>query len=263
VGQGSAREPRMLIVRYRPDNAVAHVGLVGKGITFDSGGLSLKPAESMQHMKDDMGGAAVVLGTMSAMSALAPRVAVTAWCPLAENMPSGAAQRPGDVFTARNGKTVQVLNTDAEGRLVMADALSLAAEENVDALVDVATLTGAVSHAVGKRAVGVFGNDDDLLRQVLAAADDAGEAAWHLPLWEDLREGLDSEVADLDNIWRDDHGGATIAGLFLREFVDDVPWVHLDVAGAMWATQARGHLPSQGTGVGVRTILRWLESTHG
>jgi leucyl aminopeptidase len=206
VGQGSAREPRMLIVRYRPDNAVAHVGLVGKGITFDSGGLSLKPADSMQHMKDDMGGAAVVLGVMSALPELAPRVAVTAWCPLAENMPSGAAQRPGDVFTARNGKTVQVLNTDAEGRLVMADALSLAAEENVDALVDVATLTGAVSHAVGKRAVGVFGNDDDLLRQVLAAADDAGEAAWHLPLWEDLREGLDSEVADLDNIWRDDHG---------------------------------------------------------
>jgi len=209
------------------------------------------------------GGAAVVLGVMGALPSLAPRVAVTGYCALAENMPSGSAQRPGDVFAARNGKTVQVLNTDAEGRLVMADALSLAAETDADAILDVATLTGAVSHAVGRRAVGVFGNDDDLLRQVLAAAEDAGESAWHLPLWEDLREGLESDVADLDNIAREDRGGATIAGLFLREFVDDVPWVHLDVAGAMWATQARGHLPSQATGVGVRTILRWLEATHG
>ena len=263
VGKGSVRPPRLLVLRYRPDHAVAHVGLVGKGIVFDSGGLSLKPPDGMEHMKDDMGGAAVVLGTMAALPALAPSVAVTGYCALAENMPSGSAQRPGDVFTARNGKTVQVLNTDAEGRLVMADALSLAAESEADAIVDVATLTGAVSHAVGRRAIGVFGNDDDLLRQLLAAAEDAGEAAWHLPLWEDLREGLDSEVADLDNIAREDRGGATIAGLFLREFVDDVPWVHLDVAGAMWATTARGHLPAQATGVGVRTLLRWLESAHG
>ena len=262
VGKGSTRPPRLLTVRYRPDHPVAHVALVGKGIVFDSGGLSLKPPDGMEHMKDDMGGAAVVLGVMAAMPVLAPTVAVTGYCALAENMPSGAAQRPGDVFAARNGTTVQVLNTDAEGRLVMADALSLAAESDADAIVDVATLTGAVSHAVGRRAVGVFGNDDDLLRQVLAAAEEAGESAWHLPLWEDLREGLDSDVADLDNIAREDRGGATIAGLFLREFVDDVPWVHLDVAAAMWATAARGHLPGQATGVGVRTILRWLEATH-
>lgn len=263
VGQGSVRPPRLLTVRYRPDTPVAHVALVGKGIVFDSGGLSLKPPEGMEHMKDDMGGAAVVLGVLAALPELAPTVAVTGYCALAENMPSGGAQRPGDVFTARNGTTVQVLNTDAEGRLVMADALSLAAESGPDAIVDVATLTGAVSHAVGRRAVGVFGNDDDLLRQLLNAAEDAGEAAWHLPLWEDLREGLDSDVADLDNVASEDRGGATIAGLFLREFVDDVPWVHLDVAGAMWATTARGHLPAQATGVGVRTILRWLESAHG
>ena len=226
--------------------------MVGKGIVFDSGGLSLKPPEGMEHMKDDMGGAAVVLGVLGALPALSPSVAVTGYCALAENMPSGSAQRPGDVYTARNGKTVQVLNTDAEGRLVMSDALSLAAETNADAIIDVATLTGAVSHAVGRRAIGVFGNDDDLLRQIMAAAEDAGESAWHLPLWEDLREGLDSEVADLDNIAREDRGGATIAGLFLREFVDDVPWVHSDVAGVMRATTARGHLPSQATGAGVR-----------
>jgi leucyl aminopeptidase len=262
VGKGSARPPRLLTVRYRPDNPVAHVALVGKGIVFDSGGLSLKPPAGMEHMKDDMGGAAVVLGVLGALPALAPAVAVTGYCALAENMPSGSAQRPGDVFTARNGTSVQVLNTDAEGRLVMADALSLAAESDADAILDVATLTGAVSHAVGRRAVGVFGNDDDLLRQVLAAAEDAGESAWHLPLWEDLREGLDSDVADLDNIAREDRGGATIAGLFLREFVDDVPWVHLDVAAAMWASEARGHLPAQATGVGVRTVLRWLEAAH-
>jgi leucyl aminopeptidase len=263
VGKGSTRPPRLLVARYRPENPLAHVAMVGKGIVFDSGGLSLKPPEGMEHMKDDMGGAAVVLGVMGALPSLAPSVAVTGYCALAENMPSGSAQRPGDVFAARNGKTVQVLNTDAEGRLVMADALSLAAETDADAILDVATLTGAVSHAVGRRAVGVFGNDDDLLRQVLAAAEEAGESAWHLPLWEDLREGLESDVADLDNIAREDRGGATIAGLFLREFVDDVPWVHLDVAGAMWATAPRGHLPSQATGVGVRTILRWLEATHG
>ena len=262
VGKGSARPPRMLVVRYRPANPVAHVAMVGKGIVFDSGGLSLKPPEGMEHMKDDMGGAAVVLGVLGALPALSPAVAVTGYCALAENMPSGSAQRPGDVYTARNGKTVQVLNTDAEGRLVMSDALSLAAETDADAIIDVATLTGAVSHAVGRRAIGVFGNDDDLLRQLMSAAEEAGESAWHLPLWEDLREGLDSDVADLDNIAREDRGGATIAGLFLREFVDDVPWVHLDVAGAMWATTARGHLPSQATGAGVRTILRWLEAAH-
>ena len=246
VGKGSARPPRMLIVRYRPDNPVAHVAMVGKGIVFDSGGLSLKPPEGMEHMKDDMGGAAVVLGVLGALPALSPNVAVTGYCALAENMPSGSAQRPGDVYTARNGKTVQVLNTDAEGRLVMSDALSLAAETDADAIIDVATLTGAVSHAVGRRAIGVFGNDDDLLRQIMAAAEEAGESAWHLPLWEDLREGLDSDVADLDNIAREDRGGATIAGLFLREFVDDVPWVHLDVAGAMWATHGPRPPPQPG-----------------
>ncbi len=264
VGQGSARPPRLLVLRYRPPRPIASIALVGKGIVFDAGGLSLKrPHTIMTSMKDDMGGAAAVVGVMSAMAALDLHVEVTGLCALAENMPSGEAQRPGDVFTARNGKTVEVLNTDAEGRLALADALSYAVEADLDAVINVATLTGAAMHAVGKRATGAFGNDDDLLEAVLHAADEAGEATWHLPLWEDLRENLDSDVADLNNLGRGDNGGATIAALFLREFVDDVPWVHLDIAGAAWGEQARYHLPKQGTGTAVRTLLRWLEQTVG
>jgi leucyl aminopeptidase len=178
---------------------------------------------------------------------------------LAENMPGDDAQRPSDVITMRNGTTVEVLNTDAEGRLVLADGLSLAAESDVDAIVDVATLTGAVFRAIGKRASGVFSNDDDLLRQLLQAADDAGEAMWHLPLWEDLRDNLDSEVADLENMGRGDEAGATMGGLFLREFVDDRPWAHLDIAGPFWQDEDRFHNPRHGTGVPTRTLLRWLE----
>ena len=259
VGMGADRPPRMVVARYRPEHPVAHVALVGKGIVFDTGGLSLKPNDSMMTMKDDMGGAAVVLATMAALADLDCKVSVTAWAAIAENSPSGGAQRPGDVFTARNGRTVQTLNTDAEGRLVMADALSLAAETAPDAIVDVATLTGAATHAVGKLATGVFGNDDDLLDAILSAAKAAGEDTWHLPLWESLRPDLDSDVADLDNIARAHNGGATIAGLFLREFVDDLPWAHLDIAGAAWGDEDRGHLRRHGTGSGVRTLLRWLE----
>lgn len=263
VGIGSERPPRMVIARYRPARAIADVALIGKGIVFDTGGLSLKSNDGMSTMKDDMAGAAVVLATMASLADLDCRVNVTAFAALAENSPSGMARVPGDVFTARNGRTVQVLNTDAEGRLVMADALSLAAETSPDAIVDVATLTGAVGHAVGKLATGVFGNDDDLLDSILASAAAAGEDAWHLPLWEHLREDLDSDVADLDNIARAHNGGATIAALFLREFVDDLPWVHLDIAGAAWGTADRGHQRRQGTGAGVRTLLRWLERHAG
>jgi leucyl aminopeptidase len=260
VGAGSARPPRLLILRYRPAEPMASVALVGKGIVFDSGGLSLKqPYTSMATMKNDMGGAAVVLATMAALADLDVGVEVTGLCALAENLPSGDAQRPSDVFTARNGTTVEVLNTDAEGRLVMADALAYAAEQGPDAILDVATLTGSAKHAVGARATAAFGNDDDVLRQVLTAAEAAGEPTWHLPLWDDLRENLDSEVADLNNLGVGDQAGATMAGLFLREFVDGHPWVHLDIAGSAWAEQARFHLPKEATGTGVRTLLRWLE----
>ena len=240
---------------------MARVALVGKGITFDTGGLSLKrPTSIMNAMKGDMGGAAAILGVFTALSELQVPVEVTGELCLAENMIGGDAQRPSDVIKIRNGTTVEVMNTDAEGRLVMADGLSLAVEDDeVEAVVDVATLTGAAFRAIGKRATAVFANDDDVLRQVLTAAEAAGEAMWHLPLWEELRDNLESDVADLDNLGRGDEAGATMAGLFLREFVDGRPWVHLDIAGPFWQDADRYHNPLHGTGVAVRTLLRWLE----
>jgi leucyl aminopeptidase len=204
----------------------------------------------MDWMKGDMAGAAVVLGRVHRAGRAPPPVEVLGELCLAENMIGADAQRPSDVITIRGGTTVEVMNTDAEGRLVMADALALAAEAGVDAIVDVATLTGAAFRAIGKRATAVFGNDDDLLRQLLAAADDAGESMWHLPLWEDLRDNLDSEVADLENLGRGDEAGATMAGLFLREFVDGIPWAHLDIAGPFWQDEDRYHLPARHRGAG-------------
>ncbi len=264
VARGSARPPRLVRLRYRPTDPVARVSLVGKGITFDTGGISLKrPSAIMEHMKGDMGGAAVVMGVFSALSELRIPVEVHGELCLAENMPGADAQRPSDVITIRGGTTVEVMNTDAEGRLVLADGLALAAESAPDAIVDVATLTGAVARAIGKRAIGIFANDDDLLRRLLASAEDAGEAMWHLPLWEDLRDNLDSDVADLENLGRGDEAGATMAGLFLREFVDGLPWAHLDIAGPFWQDADRYHLPRHGTGVGVRTLLRWLDPRDG
>ena len=262
VGRGSARPPRMLILRYRPEHPIARVALVGKGITFDTGGLSLKRSwEHMSEMKSDMGGAAAVIGAMSVLSELGIDVEVLGFCGVAENMPGEDAQRPSDVFRARNGKTVEVLNTDAEGRLVMADALSLAVEQAPEGIVDLATLTGAAIRAIGRRATAAFSNDDDLLRQIMTGAEAAGEAMWHMPLWDDLRENLESEVADIENLGRGDEAGATMAGLFLEHFVDDVPWVHLDIAGPAYNSKAaRHHLPVGGTGAGVRTLLRWLEA---
>jgi len=265
VAAGSARPPRLVRIRHAPDNPVASLALVGKGITFDSGGLSLKSPAGQAIMKKDMGGVAVLLGVMAALVDQDLPIAVTAHLALAENMPSGSATRPGDVITIANGTTVTVANTDAEGRLVLADALAMAAAEGVDAIIDVATLTGAVQHAIGRRAFGVFGNDDDLLDRVLTAASAAGEDAWHLPLWDDVDAELEDEVADLVNVvWppERERGGATVAGLFLRRFVADVPWVHLDIAGASWAEEARGHLPELATGVGVRTLLHLLEANR-
>ena len=261
VAAGSARPPRLVRLRYRPTDPVASVSLVGKGITFDAGGISLKrPSTHMDAMKGDMGGVAAVVGVFSVLSELGVQVEVHGELCLAENMPSGSATRPSDVITYRDGTTVEVMNTDAEGRLVLADGLILAAEEDVDAIVDVATLTGAVSAAIGRHALGVFANDDDLLRQLLSAGVEAGEPSWHLPLWEELSEGLESSVADLRNIGdRDQGAGASVGGLFLRHFVDGRPWAHLDIAGPSWRDADRDHLSRQGTGVPVRTLLRWLE----
>jgi len=260
VGQGSANPPRLVRFAYRPAKAKAHVALVGKGITFDSGGLSIKPATGMITMKCDMAGAASVLAATVAVARLGLPVSVTAYAPMAENMPSGAAQRPSDVLTMYGGKTVEVLNTDAEGRLVLADALVRASAESPDVLVDVATLTGACVVALGTRVGGIMSNDDELLGTVHAIATDAGEQMWPLPLPEELREKLDSPIADLANVG-DRMGGALTAGLFLKEFVGaDIRWAHLDIAGPAYNDDApHGYTPKGGTGAGVRTLVRLVE----
>jgi len=262
VGQGSARGPRLVKVAYTPSRPAAKVALVGKGITFDSGGISIKPAAGMEAMKSDMAGAAAVLQTVVAAARLELPVAVTGWLCLAENMPSGTAMRPSDVITIRGGKTVEVLNTDAEGRLVMADGLVAAVEENPDVVLDIATLTGAQVVALGNRVSAVMGTDD-VRAEVVAAADASGEQFWPMPLPEELLTGLKSKVADLANIG-DRAGGMLTAGVFLREFVGSTPWGHLDVAGPAFNDKsAHGYTPVGGTGVGVRTMLALLEARAG
>ena len=258
VGKGSARGPRLVKVAYSPARPTARVALVGKGITFDSGGISIKPAAGMEEMKSDMAGAAAVLQTVLAAARLGGPVAVTGWLCLAENMPSGTAQRPSDVITIRGGKTVEVLNTDAEGRLVLADGLVAAIEEKPDVVLDIATLTGAQIVALGNRVSAVMGSEA-VRDEVLAGARTAGEAFWPMPLPDDLRPGLDSKVADLANIGGRP-GGMLSAGLFLKEFVGETPWAHLDIAGpAFNAAAAHGYTPVGGTGLGVRTLLAFVE----
>jgi leucyl aminopeptidase len=258
VGQGADHPPRLVELRYRPRGASGKVVLVGKGITFDSGGLSLKPPDGMKTMKTDMSGAAAVVGTMSALADLDVKVAVTGYLATAENMPSGRATRPGDVLTMKNGKTVEVLNTDAEGRLVMADALAVGAAARPDAIVDVATLTGACMIALGTRYAGLMGNDEALAAELLEAAGEAGEPAWRLPLPPEYHREIESDIADLKNVG-DRYGGALIAGLFLQEFVDGRPWVHLDIAGPARSDSEDGYLGKGSTGAAVRTLLSWLE----
>ncbi|HWD42860.1 MAG TPA: leucyl aminopeptidase [Actinomycetota bacterium] len=258
VGGGSATGPRLVELRYRPTGARRHVALVGKGVTFDTGGLDLKRGASMEGMKDDMAGAAVILAAVVAAAELALPTAVTAVLPLVENMPGASAMRPGDVIRARNGVTIEVTNTDAEGRLILADGLALAAEARPDAILDLATLTGSVVYGLGLGCAGVFGNTPALTAEVLAAAGRAGELAVELPLLEDYRRFLDSEVADLVNA-TNEPGDSVQAALFLREFVADVPWVHLDIAGPATAKEARYYQPKGASGWGVRTLLAFLE----
>lgn len=258
VGQGSVRPPRLVKVAYTPSRPKAKVALVGKGITFDSGGISIKPAASMETMKSDMAGAAAVLHTVIAAARLELPVAVTGWLCVAENMPSGSAQRPSDVLTIRGGTTVEVLNTDAEGRLVLADGLVAAIEEKPDVVLDIATLTGAQVVALGTRVSAVMGTDE-ARAEVVAAADAAGEPFWPMPLPSELRSGLNSKVADIANIG-DRPGGMLTAGIFLQEFVGDTPWAHLDIAGPSFNEKsAWGYTPVGGTGSGVRTMLGFVE----
>ncbi|MGH3487901.1 MAG: leucyl aminopeptidase [Actinopolymorphaceae bacterium] len=262
VGQGSERPPRLVRLSYRPARAKKHLAFVGKGITFDTGGISLKPADSMVTMKCDMGGAAAVLAATTAIAELGLPVAVTAYAPMAENMPSGSAQRPSDVLTMYGGKTVEVLNTDAEGRLVLADAIVRAGEDKPDLIVDVATLTGACMVALGARTFGIMANDDDLATNVRAIAARVGEDGWPLPIPEGTRERLESKVADLANIATQRLGGALVAGAFLQDFVaDGIVWAHLDIAGPSFNEGGPfGYTPSGGTGSAVRTLIGLAEA---
>lgn len=264
VGAGSARPPRLVRISYTPAKPAAKVALVGKGITFDTGGISLKPGLHMAEMTSDMAGAAAVLAATVGAAALKLPVAVTATIPMAENMPSGTAQRPGDVIThyAPKGTTALtslVLNTDAEGRLVLADGIARACADKPDYLLDTATLTGAIVIALGQRTMGVFGTDD-LRQRVVDAADACGETAWPMPLLDELRDAVDSQLADIRNVTEQRFGGAIVGAQYLARFVtDDVQWAHLDVAGPAFNAGARhGYTPTGGTGVPVRTLLTLL-----
>ena len=258
VGQGSVHPPRLVRLAYSHPDATRTVVFAGKGITFDSGGLSLKPPKSMEAMKSDMGGAAAVLAAVAAVAELGAVVNLVGYLPLAENMPGGAAQRPSDVITIYGGGTVEVLNTDAEGRLVLADALARSGEDSPDLLVDVATLTGAQLVALGPRIMGVMANDDEVRDGVVDAARRAGEPAWPMPLPQELRKGLDSTVADIANVTPERNGGMLVGGLFLREFVPDgVRWAHLDIAGpAFHEGDPYGYTPKGGTGAAVRSLVQ-------
>jgi leucyl aminopeptidase len=259
VGQGSDNPPRLVRLTYKPAGAKTHLGLVGKGITYDSGGLSIKPAASMQTMKMDMAGAAAVAAATFTIADLGLPIQVTAYAPMAENMISGEATRPGDVLTMYGGRTVEVLNTDAEGRLILADALVKATENKPDILVDVATLTGACVVALGDRVAGLMGNDDDLLAQVRGAADAVGEPVWPLPIPDEMGEKVrnNSKIADLAQHNADRWGGALFAAAFLREFVGDSRWAHLDIAGPAYNDKAAyGYTVPGGTGVAVATLVQ-------
>lgn len=260
VGAGSEFPSKFIHLTYTPKaKSKQSFAIVGKGITFDSGGLSLKPADSMMTMKCDMGGAAAVLGLFTTLAELQPKVVIHGIIAAAENMPSGKAMRPGDIVTAMNGKTIEILNTDAEGRLTLADALSYAVTLEPTAIVDLATLTGACVVALGEEIAGLMSTDEDLAVDLLAAADRAGEKLWEMPLPSRYKALIESDVADLRNIATSRYGGSLTAGLFLQEFVGTTPWAHLDIAGPAFAERPMSsYLAKGGTGYAVRTLAAWL-----
>lgn len=259
VSQGSEQPLKFIEIKYTPKGKPKkHVAIVGKGITFDSGGLSLKPANSMETMKDDMSGSAAVIATMSTMKELQPDVAVTMIVAACENMPSGKAYRPGDVVRAMNGKTIEILNTDAEGRVTLADAVSYVVRQKPDEIIDLATLTGACVVALGDTANGVMTNNQKLADKIIKAGNEAGERMWQLPLYDEDREKIKSDIADMINTGSKGKSGAQNGAVFIEKFVDDIPWVHIDIAGPSWIDKENEYGPKGPTGVGVRTLINYL-----
>ena len=257
VAQGSSNPPFLIVIKYRPAQASGndHLALIGKGVTFDTGGISIKPSDGMEKMKYDMAGAAAVIGAMNAIAQLKPAVSVTAYVPTVENMLNGNAQRPGDIVTSLAGKTVEVLNTDAEGRLILADAITYARQNGATHIVDAATLTGAIAIALGHYNIGAFTNDQPFLDRFLAASRIAGEKTWPLPMDEEYKDYLKSAFADIPNIGGR-YGGAITAAWFLREFADPTPWVHLDIASTAWLDDNKAWLSKGPTGVAVRSFIQ-------
>ncbi len=262
VGQGSVNTPRFIILEYGDNKKgdLPTICLVGKGITFDTGGISIKPAENMELMKMDMGGAAAVLGTMQVVAEIKPNVHIVGLIAAAENMPGPNAYKPGDILKTLSGKTIEVINTDAEGRIVLADALFYAQRYKPAAIIDLATLTGAIMVALGSHAIGLMSNNDELAHRVLDASNTSGERAWRLPLWEPYREMVKSDVADIKNS-TGRMGGSITAAAFLENFVGEYPWVHLDIAGTAWTdARPRAHTPKGATGIGVRLLAQLISS---
>jgi len=263
VAQGSVEPPRMIVITYTPTNAkpgAPVVGLIGKAVTFDTGGISIKPADGMEKMKYDMAGGATMIGAMKALAALKPSVKVICVVPATENMPGGKAQKPGDIQTAMSGKTIEVLNTDAEGRLILADAVHYAKQLGATHLVDAATLTGAIVVALANVNVGVFGNDQAWTDRLLASAKSAGEKMWQLPMDEEYREFIKGSFADIQNIGSGKGGGSITGAWFIREFAGDTPWIHLDIAGTAWNDDAKAWLAKGPTGVSLRTLVHLVTS---
>ena len=261
VSQGSAEPPALIVVRYEPERVTDGpvLGLVGKGITFDTGGISIKPADNMEKMKYDMAGGAAMMGAMRAIALLKPKVRVIGIVCASENMPDGKAQKPGDVQTAMSGKTIEIINTDAEGRLVLADGLSYAKQLGATHLIDAATLTGAVAVALGMVNAGVFSNDEDTYEKFEEALETSGEKFWRLPLGEEYADLIKSDIGDIKNTGGR-YGGASTAAEFLKVFAEDTPWIHLDIAGMAWVEDARPYIAKGPSGVGVRSILEWVRS---
>jgi leucyl aminopeptidase len=263
VAQGSVEPPRMMIITYNPPTAkpgAPVIGLIGKAVTFDTGGISIKPADGMEKMKYDMAGGATMIGVMRALAALKPAVKVICVVPSTENMPGGRAQKPGDIQTAMSGKTIEVLNTDAEGRLILADGVHYAKQLGATHLIDAATLTGAVVVALAGINVGVFGSDQAFTDKLLASAKTAGEKMWQLPMDDEYREFIKGTVADIQNISSGKGGGATIGAMFIKEFTGDSPWIHLDIAGTAWNDDAKPWLAKGPTGVALRTLVHLVMS---